>query len=159
MLPSEYASSCFMAKSVVTSKQDRHFIVLFCHFIQPSECKYVYVLFVCLSSDCKYLLFRCISDTLARDFLSAQLIYRWKVELCQPLYDFCGKNQNYFLRTLPTVKIKIPENNPHVFKTKPRKFGDATISHYTVYESMTKQICTCNLDQQIGLKNSTDALT
>ena len=49
MLYSEYATSCFMAKSVTTSKQDRHFIVLFRHFIQPSECKYVYVLFVCLS--------------------------------------------------------------------------------------------------------------
>ena len=49
ILYSEYATSCFMAKSVVTSKQDKQFIVLFCHFIQPSKCKYVYVLFVCLS--------------------------------------------------------------------------------------------------------------
>ena len=30
-------------------------------------------------------------------------------------------------------KLKSAKNNPHVFETKPRKFGDAKISHYTVF--------------------------
>ena len=29
-------------------------------------------------------------------------------------------------------KLKAAKNNPHVFETKPRKFGDVKISHYTV---------------------------
>ena len=29
-------------------------------------------------------------------------------------------------------KLKSAKNNRHVFETKPRKFGDAKISHYTV---------------------------
>ena len=34
-------------------------------------------------------------------------------------------------------KLKSAKNNPHVFETKPRKFGDAKISHYTVLKSAT----------------------
>ena len=96
-----FTTSCFMARSVVwhnvTSKQDRHFIVLFWTVISFNRLNVnVLVLFVCLS-DCKYLLFRCVSDTLAGDFLSAQLIYRGKVKLCHhPLYDFRGKESKLF---------------------------------------------------------------
>ena len=91
----------------VTSKQDRHFIVLFRTVISFNRLNVnMFFLFVCLS-DCKYLLFPCVSDTLAGNFLSAQLIYRGKVELCYPLYNFRGNNWNYFSRTLPTAKIKI----------------------------------------------------
>ena len=64
------------------------------HFIHPSECKY-FLMFVCLS-DCKYLLFHCVSDTLAGDFLSTQFIYWGKVELCHTLYDFRGKESKLF---------------------------------------------------------------
>ena len=113
MLHSEYTTSCFMAKSVIwhnlTSKQDK---TLFCSeqsLYQPSECKYV--LFVCLSVR--------LQVTLARDFLSALLIYRGKIEII-----FRG-------RCRPR-KLKSVKNNRHVFQTKPRKFGDAKISHYTV---------------------------
>ena len=47
-------------------------IALNSNFIQLSVCKYVlfFVCFFCLS-DGKYLLFPCVSDTLAGDFLSA----------------------------------------------------------------------------------------
>ena len=72
------------------------------NFIQLSVCKYVLFFFVvvfffffCLS-DCKYLLFPCVSDSLAGDFLSAQSIYRGKVELCHPLHDFRGKELKLF---------------------------------------------------------------
>ena len=57
MLHSEYTTSCFMASSVIghtfqssSNKQARqtfHCFVLNSHFIQMSECKYL--LFVCLS--------------------------------------------------------------------------------------------------------------
>ena len=96
-----FTTSCFMAKSVlwhnVTSKLDRHFIVLFwtVNLFNRLNVKMLF-LFVCLS-DCKNLLFCCISDTLAWDFLSAELIYRGKVELCHhPLYDFHGKELKLF---------------------------------------------------------------
>ena len=70
-----------------------------------------------------------ISDTLAGDFLSALLIYRGKVELCHPPLSFLAeKNRNYF------SKLKSAKINHHVFETKPRKFGDAKISHYTVLQ-------------------------
>ena len=91
-----FTRSCFMAKSIVwhniTSKQDRHFIVLFWTVISFNRLNVnMLFLFVCLL-DCKYLLFRFVSDTLAGDFLSTQLIYRGKVELCHyPLYDVRGK--------------------------------------------------------------------
>ena len=92
MLHSEHTTSCFMAKSViwhkVTSKQD---IVLFWTGILFNHLNVnMFFLFVFLS-DCKYLLFLYDSDTLAGDFLSAQLIYPGKVELRHPLYDFRGK--------------------------------------------------------------------
>ena len=46
-------------------------IALNSNFIQPSVCKYVLFCFVFCLSDGKYLLFPCVSDTLAGDFLSA----------------------------------------------------------------------------------------
>ena len=90
-----------MAKSVVydtTEQASKTDILLFCSeqsFYSTVSFVNMFLLFVCLS-DCKYLLFRCVSDTLAGDFLSAQLIYRGKVELCHPLYDFREKNSKLF---------------------------------------------------------------
>ena len=116
VLHSEYTTTCFIASSVVghnfqssSNKQARqtfHYFFLNSPFIQPSEWKFI--LFVFLSV-CRtyYILVPCVSDTLARDFLSAQLIYRGKVELCHPFYDFRGKESTLFSRTLPTAKIKI----------------------------------------------------
>ena len=82
----------------------------------------MFFLFVCLS-DCKYLLFPCISGTctLARDFLSAQLSIEGKPCCAINPMIFPEKDRNYFSWTLPTTKI-----NPHAFfKTKTRKFGNA----------------------------------
>ena len=38
-----------------------------------------------------------------------------------------------FRRRCRPRKLKSAKNNPHVFQTKPRKFGDAKISHSAVY--------------------------
>ena len=116
-----FTTSCFIAKSVVwhnvTSKQDRHYIVLFWTVISFNRLNVnMLFLFVCLL-DCKYPLFRCVSDTLAGDFLSAQLIYRGKVELCHhPLYDFRGKRIEIIVRGhCRPRKLKSAKNNPHIF--------------------------------------------
>ena len=84
---------------------------LFCSeqsFFQPSECKYV--LFVCLSVRLQVSFIPCVSDTLAGDFLSAQMIYRGKVELCHPLNKFCGKESKlFFADVADREKLKIRE--------------------------------------------------
>ena len=98
------------------SKQARHTFhcfVLNSHFIQTSECKYD--LFVCLSVRLQESYISCVSDTLAEDFLSAQLFYRGKVELCHPLYDFRGQKSKLYFADVAYAKIKIRENNLHVF--------------------------------------------
>ena len=117
MLHSEYTTSCFRAKCMAQcnkqARQTFHCLVLNSHFIQPSECKYVFFLFVCLS-DCKYLLFRCISDTLAGDFLFAQLIYRGKVELCHPHYDFHGKESKLLFRGRQIIPMFCRQNRENL---------------------------------------------
>ena len=113
------------------ARQTFHCFVLNSHFIQPSECKYV--LFVCLSVSPQVSLFHCVSDTLARDFLSPQLIFRGKVELYHLLYDFRGKTiKTIFRGGCQRRKLKSMKNNLQVFQTKPKKIGDAKISNYTV---------------------------
>ena len=148
MLRSEYTTSCFIAKtgrmtqlSEFNIRQTFHCFALNSNFIQPSVCKYVlFVCFLCLP-DCKYLLFPCISDTLAEDFLSAQLIYRGKVKLCNPFYDFRGKRiKIIFCGRCRPRKLKSAKNNRHVFETKSQKFGDAKISHYTVSRKRTIKV-------------------
>ena len=116
----------------VTSKQGKHVIVLFWTAILFNRLNVnMLFLFVCLS-DCKYLIFPCISDTLAGDFLYAQLIYRGKV-VVPPTLRFSRKRHEIIFRGhCRPRKLKSAKNNPHVFETKPRKFGDAKISHYTV---------------------------
>ena len=126
-----YGKKCRMTQLFrvqVTSKQNRHFIILFWTVILFTRLNVnMFFLFVCLS-DCKYLLFPCVSDTLA-----VQLIYRGKVELCHPLHNFCGKEPKIIFRGhIRPQKLNSTKNNPHVFETKPRKFGDAKIPHYTV---------------------------
>ena len=88
--------------------------------------------FVCLSVRLQVLRFRYFG----RRFFSAQLMYQGKVELCHPLYDFRGKESKFIFRgRCRPRKLKSAKNNPHVFETKLRKFGDAKISHYTVLHS------------------------
>ena len=67
---------------------------VFCCFFFFFFFFFVFVLFY--MSDCKYVIFSCVSDTFAGDFLSAQLIYQGKVELCHPLHDFRGKESKLF---------------------------------------------------------------
>ena len=67
---------------------------LFCSDSQPSECNYV--LFVCLSVRLQISFIPCVSDTLAGDFLSAQLTYRGTIELCHSLILFAETNHIFF---------------------------------------------------------------
>ena len=117
--------SCFMAKSVVwhnvTSKQDRHFIVLFWTVILFNWLNVnMFFLFVCLW-DCKYLLFCCVSDTLAGDFLLHSCSLEGKSSCATHSMIFAKKNRNYFSPMLPTVKIKIREKIIPMFLRQNRK--------------------------------------
>ena len=133
MLHSECTTSCFMAKSVVwhnfqssSNKQARqtfHWFVQNSHFIKPSECKYV--------------LFAGLSVRLQVYFIPLHFRYfGWR-------FSFRTVDLSREIRAvLPTLwfsrkRIKIiflrsAKINPHIFETKPRKFGNAKISHYTV---------------------------
>ena len=139
MLHSE-CTSCFMAKSVVwhnfQSSSNKHArqTVLNSHFIKLSECKYV--LFACLSVRMQVSFIPLRSDTLAGDFLSdlskeiravppTLLFSRKRIEI-----TFCGC---CWPRKLKSAKI-----NPHVFETKLWKFGDVKMSHYTVCTIYTR---------------------
>ena len=114
------------------ARQTFHCFVLNSHFIQPSECKFVFFLFVCLS-DCKYLLFRCISDTLSRVFFRTVDLSR-ENRVMPPTLRFSRKRIEIIFRgRCRPRKLKSAKNNPHIFETKPRKFGDAKISHYMVF--------------------------
>ena len=135
MLHSEYTTS-FMAKHVVwhnvTSRQGRHFIVLFKTVILFNRLNVnMFFLFICLS-DCKYLLFRYVSDTLAGDFFP----HSWSIDsrVAPPTLRFLRKRiKIIFCGHCRPWKLKSTKNNAHVFKTKPWKFGDAKITHYTVF--------------------------
>ena len=109
VLHPEYITSRFMAKRVVwhnfqssSKKQARqtfHCFVLNSYFIQPSECKDVP--FVCVSVRLQVSFIPLRFRYFVGAFLSAQLIYRGKVELCHPFDDFRGNDfRNYFSRTL-----------------------------------------------------------
>ena len=138
MLHSEY-TSCFMAKSVVwhnfqssNGKQARETFqsfVLNSHFIQPSECKYV--LFVCLS-DCKSFIplrFRYFAWRFSFHIVDLSRESR----VVPPILWLSRKRIEIIFRGhCPTRKLKSAKNNPHIFETKPWKFGGAKISHYTV---------------------------
>ena len=113
MLHSEYTTSCYGKKCRMTQRnkqasQTFHCFVLNSHFIQLSECKYVhFCLIVCQTASIFYSV--AFQILFGRRFLSAQLIYRGKVEFCHPLYDFRGKESIFFSWMLPTAKIKIRE--------------------------------------------------
>ena len=136
MLHSEYITSCFMAKRVIW------------HDFQGSSHKQAGQTFHCFVQTviffstvwmkiCSFRLFQvsfipCVSDTLVGDSLSAQLIYRGKVVFATHSTIFTDTNQNYISRTCKPRKLKSAKNKLLVFRQKPRKFGDAKISHYTV---------------------------
>ena len=73
--------------------------------------------------------FRCFGQRFS--FRTADLSRESQV--MPPLYDFRGKRIEIIFRgRCRPRKLKSEKNNRHVFETKPRKFGDANISHYTV---------------------------
>ena len=147
MLHSEYTTSCFKAKSVVShyfqsssnkqARQTFHCFVLISHFIQPSECKYV--LFVCLSVrlQVSFIPLRCRYFGWKFSFCTVDLSRKSRV--VPPTLRFSQKRiENNFHGRCRPRKLKSAKNNPHVFETKPRKFGNTKISHYTVSESFSK---------------------
>ena len=143
MLHSEYTISCFMAKSVVwhkfqssSNKQERHTFHCFIpnrHFIQLSECKHV--LFVSLPVRLQVSFIPLRFRYFGRRF-SFRTVDRSKESwIVPPTLRFSRKRINIIFRgRCRPRKLKLAKNNLHVFETKPRKFGYAKISHYTVFD-------------------------
>ena len=133
MLHSEYTTSCFMAKCVVwhncqssSNKQERqtfHYFVLNSHFIQPSECKYVFVFcFVCLSVRLQ------VSFIPLRFYLFGRSVPFQTVDLSResrvvpPTLRFLQKRiEIIFRRRNRPRKLKSAKNNPRVFSDKTTK--------------------------------------
>ena len=137
MLHSKYTTNCFMAKSVAwhnfqssSNKQTRqtfHYFVLNSHFIQLPECRYV--LFVCLSVRLQVSFISFFG--LRFSFRTVELSRESRV--VPPTPQFSWKRIEIMFRGHCQLwKLKSTKNNPHVFETKPWKFGDAKISHYMV---------------------------
>ena len=82
------------SSSNMQARRTFHCFVLNSHFIQPSECKYV--IFDCLSVRLQVSFIPLRFRYFGQIFFSAQLIDRRKVELCHPLYDFRGKESKLF---------------------------------------------------------------
>ena len=92
----------------VLGKQETfHCFVLNSHFIQRLNVK-MFFLFACLL-DCKYILFPCISDICIWSEIFFLHSFEGKSSCATNSTIVAEKNQNYFLRTLPTAKIKIRE--------------------------------------------------
>ena len=109
------------------ARQTFHCFVLNSHFIQPSEC-----LFVCQTASIFY--------SVAFQILCPEIFIR-TVDLSRenrvtpPTLRFSQKRIEIIFRgRCRPRKLKSAKNNPHIFETKPRKFGDTKISHYTVCE-------------------------
>ena len=118
------------------ARQTFHCFVLDSHFIQPSECKYV--VFVCLSVRLQVsfipLRFRYFGRRFS--FRTVDLSKESRV-VPPPTLQFSRKRIEIIFRGhCRPRKLKSAKNNPHIFQTKPRKFGDAKISHYTVCYSL-----------------------
>ena len=136
MLHSEYTTSCFMAKSVVWHnfqspriRQTFHCFALNSYFIQPSVCYYVpFFFYVRLQVSFIPLRFRYFG----RRFSFAQSNYQGKVKLCHSSTIFAKRIEIIFCERCWPWKLKSAKNNPYVFETKPRKFGDTKIFHYAV---------------------------
>ena len=141
MLHSEYTTS-FMASSIVglnfqssSNKQARQIFqcfILNSHFIQPFECKYL--LFVCLS-----VRLQLSSIPLRFSYFGQRFSFR-TVDLSResrvvpPSLWFSRKRiKIIFLRMLPIAKINWQKIIPFFFRQYREKFGNAKLSHYTVF--------------------------
>ena len=130
MLHSEY-TSCFMAKSVVwhnfqssrnkQARQTFHCFVLNSHFIQPSECKYV--LFACLSVRMQVsfipLRFRYFGGRFS--FRTVDLLR--EIQAVSPTLWFSWKRIKIIFRGRCRLRklLKSAKINPHVFLDKTAK--------------------------------------
>ena len=138
MLHSEYTTSCFMAKSVVwhnfQSSSIRHCFALNSTFIQPSVCKYVlffsfFFLSVRLQVSFIPMCFRYFGQ---RFFFCIVNLSRESRVMPPPPWFSWRRIEIIFHGRCRPRKLKSAKNDRHVFETKPRKFGDAKISHYMV---------------------------
>ena len=149
MLNSEYNTSSFKAKSIVwhnfqsssfkQARQTFHWFVVNSHFIQPSEWKYV--LIACLSVRLQVSFIHLRFRYFGRRFSFHTVDLPRGSQVVPPTLRFSRKRIELIFRgRCRPRKLKSAKNNPHVFKTKPRKFGDAKISHYTVIPNRTVKI-------------------
>ena len=124
MLHSEYTTGC------ITSKQDRHFIGLFWTVILFTSLNVnMFFSFVCLSVRLQVLRFRYFG----RRFFFRTFDVSRESRVVPPTLWFSRKRIEIIFRgRCWPWKLKSAKNNPHVFETKPRKFGNPKISHYTV---------------------------
>ena len=100
-----YSKTCLMTQPNKQARQTCHCFVLNSHFIQPSECKYV--LFVCLSVRLQDSFILLHFRNFGRRFFFRTV--EGKLSCATHSTIFAEKNQNYFSRTLLTVKIEIRE--------------------------------------------------
>ena len=146
----EYNTSCFMAKNVIwpncqssSNKQARqtfHCFVLNSHFLHLSECKYV--VFVCLSVRLQVSFIPLRFRYFGWIFSFRTVIWSKESRVVPPTLWFSRKRIEIIFRGRQRPrKLKSAKNNPHVFETKPRKFGDAKISHYTVCCFVMSWLC------------------
>ena len=139
-----YSKKCCMTQCNKQARHTFYCFVLNSHFIQPLNVNN-YVLFVCFSVRMQVsfipLRFRYFGRRFS--FHTVDLLRESRVV---PPYDlrFLRKRIEIIFRGRGEPrKLKSAKNNLHVFETKPRKFGDAKISHYTVYYIIHGYIHSC----------------
>ena len=111
------------------ARQTFHCFILNSHFIQPSECKYV--LFVCVFVRLQVSFIPLHFRYFGRRFSLRTIDLSTESRCATHSTIFAEKTRIIFRGCCRPRKLKSAKNNPHVFQTKSRKFGDAKISHYT----------------------------
>ena len=102
-----YGKKCRMTQLHKQARQTIHCFVMNSHFIQPSECKYV--LFVCLSVRLQVSFIPLHFRYFGRRFSLRTVDLSTESHCATHSMIFAEKTRNYFSRTLPTAKIKIRE--------------------------------------------------
>ena len=137
MLHSEYITSCFIAKSVVRhnfqgsshkqARQTFHCFVLTVIFFfnrLNENMSFLFVSSIFYPLRSRYFGRRFSFRTVDLSRESRVMPHTQQFLQTQIKIIICGRSQS---RILKSAKNKL-----HVFGTKPRKFGDAKMSHYTV---------------------------
>ena len=112
-----------MAQRIKQARHIFHCFVLNSHFVQPSECKYVlFFFFVCQTASIFYsLAFKILWPEI---FFPHSCSIEGKSNCATHSTTSAGKKSKL---------LKSAKNNPHVFRQSREIFGDAKISHYTVF--------------------------